>query len=392
MLSVALPISTSWPSVSGCHDAPFLEALRAAGPLANGGESSDLYAGLIGDWDAEVVDHLPGGVDRRQSAEIHFAWVLEGRAVQDLWISPARKDRGQPRWRAGDGDRYGTTLRVYDPASGTWRLTWWNPVSGVETHLVGRRVGSQIVQTGADAEGNLIRWVFVELGRDRFHWRGERSADGGLTWTCDTEYFARRQVTPPELLAEASGESRAAWSRTDRPGLETLRLVRSTAGIRADGIVLTVADGASMSICYRVEHDAVWHFRQARVEAEAKGVTRVVELRRDQSGQWSVDGARRADLDGCEDFDLAATPYTNTPPLAFRPLPPGGSRRLRVAWMQVPGLEVRAVDQEYTRLAADLSDGRVARYRYRNLDSGFTGELSVGADGIVIDYGPWARK
>ena len=373
------------------QDSVFLEALRAAGPLANG-KSSDLYAALIGDWDAEVVDHLSGGVDRRQSAEMHFAWVLEGRAVQDLWISPARKDRGKPGSRSGDDDRYGTTLRVYDPQSDTWRMTWWNPVSGVETRLVGRRVGSQIVQTGADADGNLIRWVFVEFDHDRFHWRGEKSADGGLTWTCVTEYFARRQVTPAAGRVDAISERRAAWIRTDRPGLETLRLVRSALGTRAEGIVLTVADGASVSTRYRVEHDAAWRFREARIEIEGAGSRRAVELRRDDGGRWSVDGKRRPDLDGCEDFDLAATPYTNTPPLASRPLAPGESRQVRVAWMQVPGLDVRAVDQEYTRLAASGSDGRVARYRYRNLDSGFTGELSVDADGLVIEYGPWARR
>lgn len=392
MLSVVLPGPEWLASGMRRHDDLFLEALRAAGPLPNGGASSDLYAGLIGDWEGEAVDHLPGGVDRRQSAEMHFARVLEGRAVQDLWIVPAREDRGQPRSRAAAGDRYGTTLRVYDAASDTWRITWSNPVSGNETRLVGRRVGSQIVQTGADADGNLVRWIFDELSEDRFHWRGERSADGGLTWTCDTEYFARRHVTPAGPRADASFETHAAWSRTDRPGLETLRLVRSTGGTRAEGFVLAVVDGVSMSIRYRVEHDAAWRFRQATIESEANGLTRVVELRRDPGGQWSVDGTRREDLDGCEDFDLAVTPYTNTPPLASRPLSSGEGRKLRVAWMQVPGLDLRAVDQEYTRLDAGGPGSRFARYRYRNLDSGFTGELSVDADGIVIDYGPWVRR
>src|SRR5262245_47199135 len=188
------------------QDAAFLDALRAPGPLAKGGESSGLYDGLIGDWDAEVVDHLPGGATRRQSAEMHFAWVLEGRAVQDLWISPARKDRGKPTVRDADGNRYGTTLRVFDPAIDAWRMTWTNPVSGTEARLVGRGVGPQIVKTGADADGNLVRWVFVELTRDRFHWRGELSADGGLTWICVTEYFARR-ASASEPSACARGES-----------------------------------------------------------------------------------------------------------------------------------------------------------------------------------------
>jgi hypothetical protein len=60
-----------------------------------------------------------------------------------------------------------------------------------------------------------------------------------------------------------------------------------------------------------------------------------------------------------------------------------------VAWVRVPDLDIRSVDQEYTRL--DSGDG-VDRYRYRNLDSGFTTELTLGADRLVVEYGPCARR
>jgi hypothetical protein len=89
----------------------FLEALAAPGPFPDNGGSRDLYDGLIGSWDAEVVDHLPDGSDRHQSAEMHFAWVLEGRAIQDLWIAPARRERGSPERPTTPGNRYGTTVR-----------------------------------------------------------------------------------------------------------------------------------------------------------------------------------------------------------------------------------------------------------------------------------------
>src|SRR5204863_194289 len=83
----------------------FFEALRADGPPPDQAAVPDLYGWLVGSWDAEVVDHLPDGGERRQSAEMHFAWVLEGRAIQDLWIVPARRDRqGAP----GPGNRSGT--------------------------------------------------------------------------------------------------------------------------------------------------------------------------------------------------------------------------------------------------------------------------------------------
>ena len=172
--------------------APFLELLAAAGPPP-AGPNADLYDALLGDWDAEVVDHLPDGSGRRQSAEMHFARVLAGRAIQDLWIVPAVREQEAPSPTAAEGLRYGTTLRVYDAKLGAWRITWWNPVSGVEARLVGRRVGSRIVQTGADPDGALVRWCFDEVGPASFHWVGERSLDGGETWRRETEFFARRR-------------------------------------------------------------------------------------------------------------------------------------------------------------------------------------------------------
>jgi len=180
-------------SRAGEAPSQFLEALAAPSSTLGSGGTRQIYDGLIGSWDAQVVDHMSDGSERRQSAEMHFAWVLEGRAIQDLWIAPARRDRvGQP----AAGNRFGTTLRVYDPTIDAWRITWINPATGAHNQLVGRRVGTQIVQTGADADGRLVRWVFVEVTPEEFHWRGEVSEDGERSWRCETEFLARRRVAP----------------------------------------------------------------------------------------------------------------------------------------------------------------------------------------------------
>ena len=371
--------------------AAFLEALRAPRPIEYPGHSWDMYAKLIGTWDAEVVDHLPDGSERRRSAEIHFAWVLEGRAIQDLWISPARRERAAPsRGPAPDGDRYGTTLRIYDPASDVWRITWWNPVTGVETRLVGRRVRGEMVHTGTDFDGRLIRWVFDDVRPDTFHWRGEWSEDGGRTWVCDTEYFARRrQPSITASVPESSLARHIRWEWIDRPGMETVSIERLASGTVARGSVLVVLDAVALRASYRIVHDVTWRFLEAHVEAGPLESPRTLQIRRSSSGRWEVDGAPRPDLDGCEDVDLMITPYTNTPPLAARALAPGESRRLCVAWVRFPDLHVEAVEQEYTRLDAGTIP---SRYRYRNLKSGFTGELTVDGDGLVIDYGSWRRQ
>src|SRR5689334_8001294 len=82
-------------------------------------EEHDLYGWLVGSWDMDVVHYWTDLRDRGFRGEVHFGWVLEGRAVQDVWIIPAAP------LRAGNLDRalntYGTTLRVWDAASQTWR-------------------------------------------------------------------------------------------------------------------------------------------------------------------------------------------------------------------------------------------------------------------------------
>lgn len=71
------------------------------------------------------------------------------------------------------------------------------------------------------------------------------------------------------------------------------------------------------------------------------------------------------------------------------PLAPGEERTLRVAWVRFPDLEVQAVEQEYKRLDAGTGP---KRYRYRNLTSGFVGELSADDEQMVVAYGPWVRR
>jgi hypothetical protein len=185
------------PNSTGGSDA-FLDALRADGPAAELGTVAEIYGRLTGSWDLEIVDYFPDGRRREGRGEVHFAWVLEGRAMQDVWIGPPRGQRDQPPV-PGDRNRYGTTLRVYDPDLGAWRVTWINPVSRAEVRLIGRREGAAIVQVGETEDGSRIRCVFRDITPDTFTWYGERSADGGATWLLEVEFCARRQadVAPP---------------------------------------------------------------------------------------------------------------------------------------------------------------------------------------------------
>lgn len=92
----------------------FLEVLEADGPALDRAESMKLYAWLVGSWDLDVTEFYDDGSTRHRPGEWHFGWVLEGRAIQDVWIVPPRPMRADAD-TTPDGSYYGTTLRTYDP-------------------------------------------------------------------------------------------------------------------------------------------------------------------------------------------------------------------------------------------------------------------------------------
>ena len=170
---------------------PFLAALSAEGPAADRGGKMDLYGRFIGSWDLDVTQFPEDGAVRRRKGEWHFGWVLEGRAIQDVWIV---LPRGELRHgdAAANVNSYGTTLRVYDPRSDAWHVQWSDPVTQSFLQMTGRAEGDDIVQLGTRADGQLVRWSFSEISENSFLWRGDISADGGVSWRIVTEFTAHR--------------------------------------------------------------------------------------------------------------------------------------------------------------------------------------------------------
>jgi hypothetical protein len=155
-------------------------------------EAADVYGWLCGSWDLEVVRYR--GIDVAATGlkgEVHAARVLEGRAVQDVWIMPRQDDR-RP-----DFDRtmnmYGTTLRSWDASIQAWRIAWTNPVSGHREEQVGRWNGKDILQEGRRPDGTSTRWTFEEITADSFHWRGEALYPDNDAWTLEGEFLAKRR-------------------------------------------------------------------------------------------------------------------------------------------------------------------------------------------------------
>jgi hypothetical protein len=154
-------------------------------------DREDIYGWLIGGWEATVYDYAEDGTASESSGEWHFGRVLEGRAIQDVWIAPPRSQR-IGKTLSKRNNRYGTSLRVYDREIGAWRVSWFNPVTGARNDLVGRRQGADIVQEGVNADGRKIRWSFKDITPTSFRWLGESLEPDGKTWRLEAEFRVRR--------------------------------------------------------------------------------------------------------------------------------------------------------------------------------------------------------
>ena len=65
-----------------------IKGLGADGPDPNMREKLMLFGQFVGDWDiVEARYPQPDGTEIKRKGEIHFGWILDGRAIQDVWMT-----------------------------------------------------------------------------------------------------------------------------------------------------------------------------------------------------------------------------------------------------------------------------------------------------------------
>lgn len=191
-LGVALLAGRAFAGTGGTSDrtdagSRMFDRLRASGPRIVAGEDPQarLFDRFAGAWEIDYTNIREDGTREKTRGQLLAGWVIEGRALQDVWIE----------FPAGGGDRFiGTTVRYYDDERKKWRVTWVSPMAQAVTVLEGGEESGRIVLYSDGPRGRL-RWTFSDITNDSFAWRGELSVDKGATWRLREDHRMRR-VTP----------------------------------------------------------------------------------------------------------------------------------------------------------------------------------------------------
>jgi len=162
-----------------------IKALAASTPHPSLGEQARVFDRLAGTWDCDYSFRLDDGTVRHSKGELLVGWILDGRAVQDLFITYP-KDGEKER-------RIGTTIRFFDTALKQWRIVFISPQFNYVVTVQGGLEGDRIVLRGVDVDGAPIRWSFNDIKPESFVWRGEKTHDDGKTWKLEEEHHMKRR-------------------------------------------------------------------------------------------------------------------------------------------------------------------------------------------------------
>jgi hypothetical protein len=171
----------------------------------------------------------------------------------------------------------------------------------------------------------------------------------------------------------------ARWRAWSGEGVEHLVLIERPDGILAEGVVLATAEARHFAATYHIECDAKWRVKTTR--ARVIGVDAAIDLMSDGAGRWRDGfGLLLPTLEGAIDVDLSITPFTNTLPIRRLDLAEGQRADIRAVYLRLPDLRLTIDRQRYTCLT------RGRQYRYESLDSDFTRDIDIDADGLVVSY------
>jgi uncharacterized protein len=176
------------------------------------------------------------------------------------------------------------------------------------------------------------------------------------------------------------------WKGIDEWRAEAVRLELGPRDLHAAGTQIG-ADPAPYRLDYELDVGGGWITSRLSVQATMAVRERRLLLEHDGRGTWRIDGEPAPELAGALDCDLGLSPLTNLMPVRRHALHErAGAAEIVAAWVSVPDLAVHASRQRYEHVRPG-----VVRYVDLGPHEGFTAELELDADGIVVVYPGLAR-
>lgn len=136
-------------------------------------KEDDFFGKLIGEWNFDMIADPDTETEHHVSGEWVFRRTLEGMAIQDIFICPARGKRQ-------NGGEYGTTVRYYNKETRTWDVSYSCGMGTVQ--LEARKENDCIVLT--EISKKHLKWTFSNITENTFQWTSTEEFDDKTKTYC----------------------------------------------------------------------------------------------------------------------------------------------------------------------------------------------------------------
>jgi len=127
-----------------------IAVLPAMGPHPSLGHHADLFGRFVGTWDADYSFIAEDGGVRHSRGEVLFGWILDGYALQDIFL-------GYPKPGSNEERRMVTGVRFVDPKTDKWTVMFTAPSFAVAIRMEGGAEGDRIVLRGRNDHADSLR-------------------------------------------------------------------------------------------------------------------------------------------------------------------------------------------------------------------------------------------
>jgi hypothetical protein len=168
------------------------------------------------------------------------------------------------------------------------------------------------------------------------------------------------------------------WLRLDCEGSDACRVRSDSGGWLIEGAASSQSGGMIAALSYRVEIDADWTSRSARIAGFSGDHDIQIEIARG-NGRWTLNGETVPEVGGLVDIDLGFTPATNFNAIHRLDLDIGASAETTAVWLDTDDWRIKPLVQTYRRIAMN-------RYAYASPAHGYRAELETDDFGMITHY------
>lgn len=169
------------------------------------------------------------------------------------------------------------------------------------------------------------------------------------------------------------------WTGREYYSLENCLVNTIDAGSEITSTIIGYYEGQIYKSEYFIKTNWNWEVVFFKINSRHSNQNQEIIFEGDGKGNWTSNGKKADEFQGCIDIDIPLTPFTNTLPIRRLKLSPGESREIRVIYCDLLEQSIKPVHQRYTCISN-------TEYHYENVPNDFEATIQVDDLGLVVDY------